>query len=278
MSISPPRAEWPALWVCALLGSPWVAASSLDFRPVPVAAIEVVSGQVEKSEPTGDWKEVRSGSRLGTGERLRTGPDALARVDFPWMTVWLSHSTVFALAPSQVLSASLEEGRAEQRAGKGIIKLRTPEALIRGQGHVVVRREAGTTLVSVLKGSFRVQGKGANVVLREGQGTLVQGGQKPAPPVELPPPPKGLFPGSDPVYVLRGRPLRLSWAPPGAAHHLQLLGLKEGEILMARDVGGAPVEIEWPWPGTFRWRVSARDERGLEGRPSGEGVVCVVEK
>jgi hypothetical protein len=33
-----------------------------------------------------------------------------------------------------------------------------------------------------------------------------------------------------------------------------------------------------PWLGTYRWRVSSRDERGLEGVPSPFGYICVVEK
>jgi hypothetical protein len=30
--------------------------------------------------------------------------------------------------------------------------------------------------------------------------------------------------------------------------------------------------------GTFRWRVSVRDGRGLESPPSAPGFICVVEK
>jgi hypothetical protein len=30
-----------------------------------------------------------------------------------------------------------------------------------------------------------------------------------------------------------------------------------------------------PWEGAFRWRVSARDARGLEGVPSEDGFIAV---
>jgi hypothetical protein len=49
-------------------------------------------------------------------------------------------------------------------------------------------------------------------------------------------------------------------------------------ILLERDVGASPQTIAIPWLGTFRWRVSARDARDLEGIPSAEGLVCVVDE
>jgi hypothetical protein len=42
-----------------------------------------------------------------------------------------------------------------------------------------------------------------------------------------------------------------------------------------RDVTTSPVKIEVPWEGAFRWRVSARDARGLEGVPSADGLIAV---
>lgn len=244
---------------------------------VAVATIQVVGGAAEKSGPEGEWKEVASGSRLATGESLRTSAHAVARVDFRFMSVWLDPSTIFALAPSPVLSSGLVEGRLEQRAETGIIKLRTPEALVRGQGHLVVRRGGGVTRVSVLDGSFKVEARGASVAVRKGQGALVEKSGSLPPPAPLPSPPTALYPGSDPVYVVRGRPLRLSWSP-SVPSHVQLLGVAEGEILWSSDVARPPVEVDWPHLGTFRWRVAAKGGGDLEGLPSREGVVCVVEE
>ena len=48
-------------------------------------------------------------------------------------------------------------------------------------------------------------------------------------------------------------------------------------VLLQRDVGPPPWKIDVPWPGAFRWRVASRDERGLEGRPSADGGICVDE-
>ena len=46
-------------------------------------------------------------------------------------------------------------------------------------------------------------------------------------------------------------------------------------VLLQRDVDVALARIEIPWHGAFRWRVSARDGRGVEGPPSEEGLIAV---
>jgi hypothetical protein len=149
---------------------------------------------------------------------------------------------------------------------------------VRGGGRVVVRREGASTRVAVLSGQFRVEAAGGAVDLARGQGTIVTAGKAPLEAVDLPPAPSDVVPGSDPVYVLKGQPATLTWTSRGSSHHVQLLGIGRDEILVDRDVGPAPVPLEIPWLGTFRWRVSSRDPRGLEGLPSKEGVLCVVEK
>ena len=46
-------------------------------------------------------------------------------------------------------------------------------------------------------------------------------------------------------------------------------------VLLQRDVAAPPLRVAVPWEGAFRWRVSARDARGLEGVPSEHGLVAV---
>ena len=48
-------------------------------------------------------------------------------------------------------------------------------------------------------------------------------------------------------------------------------------LMIDRDVGRSPWRVAIPWPGAFRWRVAARDEAGLEGAPSPQGLICVDE-
>jgi hypothetical protein len=94
----------------------------------------------------------------------------------------------------------------------------------------------------------------------------------------LPAPPKRMTPGSDPVYVNKENPVSLAWEGTAPSFHVQILPVGSEEILLARDVSSSPLRVQIPWLGTYRWRVSARDARGLEGLPSAEGLVCIYEK
>ena len=49
-------------------------------------------------------------------------------------------------------------------------------------------------------------------------------------------------------------------------------------MLLAREAGAPPLRLEIPWLGTYRWRVSARDARGIESRPSADGLICSVDR
>jgi archaellum component FlaF (FlaF/FlaG flagellin family) len=178
-----------------------------------------------------------------------------------------------------VLATVLDDGRVEQSAQAGdIIKLLTAEARIRGEGRVVVRRQRGTTLVSAQSGSFRVEGNGKTVTLAAGEGTRVEPGSAPTPPEALLPAPIALEPGDDPRYVLPGETVSVRFNSSAGSHHLQVLGVDSSQVLIERDIAGSPATLAIPWPGTFRWRVAARDAHGLEGLPSREGLIAVVAK
>jgi hypothetical protein len=58
-------------------------------------------------------------------------------------------------------------------------------------------------------------------------------------------------------------------------YHLEVLPVGADYVLFQRDVGPPPFPLSLPWRGAFRWRVTARDQRGLEGVPSAEGLICV---
>ena len=60
-----------------------------------------------------------------------------------------------------------------------------------------------------------------------------------------------------------------------ASYQLEVLPVGSDVVLLQRDVAAPPVKIEVPWEGAFRWRVSARDARGLEGLPSTDGLIAV---
>lgn len=227
------------------------------------------------------WRRLKEGESLRTGDRIRVGSGALARFEFPWMSLTAGPSTTLRIPAERILSTVLDEGRAEMLApGQQIVKVRTGHVEVRGEGRVVVRRQPRLTqvLVMAMEGTFRVEAAGKTTTLRTGQGTAIEDGKPPGPALKLPTAPGGLWPGADPVYVKKGEDVRLRWSPEGDAHHVQILPIDSSHVLIARDVGAAPQVLAIPWLGTYRWRVSTRDATGLEGVPSAFGYICVVDR
>jgi hypothetical protein len=245
---------------------------------IPIARIAYVDDLVEVQPAGKGWSRVPEGAQLRIGDTLRTGPQGTARIDFPWMSVAVAGASRVSVPTSLVLATVLEEGRVEQTSPSGeMIKLVTSEARIRGEGRLAVRREQGRTLVSAFAGAFRVESGRKQVALPAGFGIVVEkGGPRTA--VELPPAPADLDPGDDPLYVSPNEPVMLRFGSTARTHHLQVLGIDSSQILIERDLGAGPATVTIPWPGTFRWRVAARDASGLEGPPSREGLLVGVTK
>jgi hypothetical protein len=140
----------------------------------------------------------------------------------------------------------------------------------------VVRRAGRTTLVTCLAGRFFVLGGESSVSLDPGRGTVVSPGRPPSKPEAVPAPPTlGQWPGADPVYVAPGEPLELRWTGEAPAYQVELLPVGSDVVLWQRDLAAPPARIAVPWEGAFRWRVSARNQRGLEGVPSEDGLIAV---
>jgi hypothetical protein len=235
-----------------------------------------VENQVERG--AGSWQEALEGSAFDLGEGLRTGPEGLARLELPWMALSLGPGSEVRFPDQYLLAAVLEKGRAVLDAeSREALKLVTPEAQVRGQGRAVVRRQDQRTLVTCLEGRFEIEARGRGVTLSPGQGTVVVQGRAPSAPEETPVPPlaESLLPGSDPVYANRGESLELTWEENATAYHIEVLPVGSDVVLLQRDVGPPPAPVAIPWGGSFRWRVSSRDDRGLEGVPSEEGLICV---
>jgi hypothetical protein len=245
----------------------------------PVAAVRVVEGTLERGRGT-SWKAVDREFRIAPGEGLRTSADGVALLTFPWMQILVSGNAVVGLTPSVVLSATLERGRLQERATAGdILKVVTPEGEVRGRGDVIVSRSdvSAETRVSALSGWFRVTSPRGMVSLDAGLGAVVTAAGEPE-IVDLPAPPTGLSPGSDPRYVEQGQAARLSWNGSARRHRVHVLSLAGDEVVLSREVEGSSLEVPGRWLGTFQWRVSSIDDRGLEGPPSSPGLFCVVEK
>ena len=225
------------------------------------------------------WRALAPGDKLRTGDTFRTSEDATVRLSFPWMEVTLGGSTMLTIPASTILSTVLEQGRAEFAGpGRDIVKIRVGDGEVRGGGRLVLRRSVGRTSAAVLEGSFRVRAASRTVEVKAGEGTVVADGRPPEAPAPLPAAPGGLRPGPDPVYVRSGQPLDLRWTAAGPSHHVEILALDRDEVLLAREAGAPPLRLEIPWLGTYRWRVSARDARGVESRPSTTGLIASVER
>jgi len=264
----------PALAVVLLAVSPAAAQS-----PAPaLASLALIEQPVEQKEGERSWQKAIEGEALRIGEDLRTGPTGLARLELPWMVLTVSPSSTVRFPDDFLLSAILESGRVVVDSGsRDALRVQTAEASVRGTGRAVVRREGDRTLVSCLDGRFLVAGSGGTVWLDEGKGTVVASGHRPGAPVSTPDPPaqKSLRPGLDSVYVTPGNPLELSWSGEAPAFQVEILPVGSDQVLIQRDVGPPPAEVSIPWGGAFRWRIASRDDRGLEGRPSGEGQIAV---
>ena len=247
--------------------------------PAPVASVRILDGTLQRGNGK-SWKSADREFRIAPGEVLRTSADGAALLTFPWMQIVVADDTVVGLTPSQVLSATLERGRIQEQATAGdILKVVTAEAEVRGRGDVVVIRSESPALtrVSALRGWFRIKSPRGSLSLDGGQAAVITADGAPE-MVELPAAPTGLNPGTDPVYVPQGQNTRLAWTGTARRYRVQLLSLDGEEVVLSREVDGPSLEVPGRGLGTFRWRVSAVDERGVEGAPSAPGLICVVEK
>jgi hypothetical protein len=243
------------------------------------ARLTYVDRRVDQGMGSAALTAATENSPLRFGETLRTGPEGMVRLEFPWMSLTVSPSSVVSFPNDLVLSTRLEQGRVLLQSGhREILKLITQEAEIRGAGRAIVRRENDTTLVTCVDGRFVVEAAGRAVVATVARGVVVRAGQAPQGPFELPPSPSGLWPASDPVYVTAGNPVALRWEPRGSAYSVEVLAVGDDVVLIQRDAASASLGLPIAWPGAFRFRVAARDARGLEGLPSGDGLIVVDDK
>ena len=242
-----------------------------------LAKLTYVENEVEARGPSG-WKDAIEEGDFDIGQQLRTGPNGMARLQLPWMALSISPDSILRLPDEFFLSVLLEKGRAVLEAeNHDSLKLVTPEGEIRGLGRAVVRREPGRTLVTCVTGRFLVEARGRGVVLEAGRGTIVAAGRAPTPAEDTPAPPtdEALWPGMDPVFANPGDTLDLVWEADAPAFQIEILPVGLDYVLYQRDVGPPPYQVKVPWSGAFRWRVASRDERGLEGVPSPEGLICI---
>jgi hypothetical protein len=247
-------------------------------RTIAIGRISISGPRVERSLDGREWKALADGDVLRTGDQVRCDAASTASFDIGWARLVLGPDSLLAIPASTALSLRLETGRLEQLSeGSDIVKMRTAEALLTGKGHIVVWRQGTVTSVSARLGRFRVDAAGSSVRLEPGFGTAVAKGRAPLPPRPLAAPPDRLVPAGDPVYAERRAPIHLEWASQAPRHHVELLAVGSDLVVEQIAAGPSPANVVIPWPGTYRWRVAARDDDGIEGQPSRSGLICVLD-
>ena len=246
--------------------------------PLALAKLSLVERRVELSGARGSWQSAIEGAPLSTGEALRTGPDGTARLELPWMSLTLGPGAALRFPDEAVLSATLDAGRAVVDAPeRDALKLVTREAEVYGRGRAVVRRESRVTTVSCLSGRFQrgVGGGRGHARGRPGHASCGPGARRPPPSRCRHHRGRACGRRGTRSTSSAGAPLELRWTGDAAAYQVELLPVGTDVVLIQRDVAAAPLHVEVPWQGAFRWRVSARDARGVEGAPSDEGLIAV---
>jgi hypothetical protein len=241
------------------------AATGKSPSPLTLARLSVVEHRVELGKTDARWQQAVEGGPLALGEALRTGPEAVARLDLPWMALTLSPGSTLRFPDSVLLQATLEAGRVLVEAPQlDALKLVTDEAEVRGQGRAVVRRQAKSTLVTCLAGRFLVEAAGAVVTLTAGQGTVVAAGTPSAPQGVLPLPAEGLWPA--PTGLRRARRAARA-ALEGQRSRLSAWRCSRSAPTWCCSSATSPPPGQDRVPGKgFRWRVSART-RAPQGLP-----------
>lgn len=175
----------------------WLGGSSLD-----TVRAENVSGWVEvaSSDTAEDWKTLKEGARLESGQRVRT-------IGASGVTLVFSEGSRTYLGPNSDLTLSKVDGGAgktihaelTQNSGetnhrvvpfegkKSSFLVHTPSgtASVHGTSFVVKVHKGGTAQVMVNTGEVRVMNVNAEVTLLAGQGTAVEPGSAPAAPSYL---------------------------------------------------------------------------------------------
>jgi len=182
-----------------------------------------------------------------------------------------------ALETNRVLTLRLDRGRIDIDPEQTLLRVVTDEATLSGSGRTLVRRENGTTFVGSYNGGAVVEAKGQEVRLGVNGSTRIEANAVPGVPVSMMPAPRVVTPASDPRYVRPGEVVRLIWTGQDPRYHLEVLPIDSDVPFMSFEVATTEYDLKIPWLGTYRWRVAGRNGV-VETQPSGEGLICVVEK
>ncbi len=244
---------------------------------VEVARIRSAQGTVEIQRAGGPWTRAAEDQALAAGDRVRTHRGATAHLEFPWTAVAMGDASEVSLQKSRVLTLQLDSGRLDIDPEQALLRVVTAEAAVSGSGRTLIRRQGTTTFVGSYNGGADVEAGGATVRLGVNKGTLINGASPPSEAVALPSPPRIVSPSADPRYARSGEVVHLIWTGRETSYHLEVLPIDSDVPVVSLDLEAHEFDLRLNWLGTFRWRVSGRTG-SVETQPSGEGLICVVEK
>jgi uncharacterized protein YfaP (DUF2135 family) len=261
-------------------------AETVKQRNQPLEArLEEVIGTVENRPPGAwAWKKAKKGQVLAEQEKLRTLSNSSASIRFR------DDSRLQLNANAQLLIRQMRQDNLNQRKQTGVVlqggdvyALLTSNAQQKNfavdlpgveteveSSNFWVQKGQGTTRFANYNGKLAVKAGGAEVVLKENQGTLVKPNAQPQAPKDLLPAPDKLNPGDYAVFYKDG--LRLSWSPVenASGYWLEIAADSQFKnILINKDLL-QQAEFFYPLPadGLYYWRVASVDDEGLPGAKS----------
>lgn len=261
------------------------SAQSRPTKPAPapettaleVARVGFVEGTAEVQKPGGAWVKAVENMPLAIGDHVRTGSGGTVRLEFPWTAVAVGDGTEVSIDKSRVLTLHLMSGRIDVDPEQSLMRVVTAEAAVTGSGRTLLRREGDVTFVGSYNGGADVEGASTKVRLGVNRGTVVNKGAAPSEPFTLPRAPRVVSPSADPRYARVSEAVHLTWAGEQQTYHLEVLPIDSDVPVLALRVDATEFDVRLPWLGTYRWRVAGRSG-AVETQPSGEGLICIVDK
>lgn len=161
------------------------------MAPLMAAAVETdyVSGDVNYRHLKEDWQELDVGMTLVSGDMIKTGMNSEAILLDGGSEIYISENASFTISEKyekgeRRSTFMLFLGRMKFKLGKSgesepDIQTQTVNLTIRGTEFEIGSGYDGSTIVLIEEGSVAVQGKSAELVLEEGEGTEVRFGEEP---------------------------------------------------------------------------------------------------
>jgi hypothetical protein len=235
--------------------------------------------QTVKGEP---WRVLRPNDLVRQGHLIRTGRESAAEIAFADGTSFFQRpETTLGLNVAQRRGDShifqrliLETGRMLMQVRRATgqesrIEIQTPSATAVARGtDFRVSVDSGEAMTSeVLQGTVDVEAMKQLVVLKEGEGTLVNKGEPPLKPRKLLPPPSPL--DLQPLYRTMPFALKFGAVEGAAATRLLLSTDPEGRDVIREKVVrvGETLELDRLEDGTYYLRGRSIDGIGIEGLP-----------